>query len=100
MTDPRFWGWLWQMEDEIRSLVPYGLLPCLGQLVPAPIYNNQPWYDSTDTVACISKVDRSRVVKEVVPDHKDVCLSPAYRRYIEVFKKIEDEEELAQEEES
>ncbi len=22
MTDPRFWGWLWQIENEIRPLVP------------------------------------------------------------------------------
>ena len=22
MTDPRFYGWLWQMEDEVRPLVP------------------------------------------------------------------------------
>ena len=22
MTDPRFWGWLWQMDHEIRSLCP------------------------------------------------------------------------------
>ena len=22
MTDPRFWGWLWEMENEIRPLCP------------------------------------------------------------------------------
>jgi hypothetical protein len=22
MTDPRFWGWLWMIEHEIRALVP------------------------------------------------------------------------------
>jgi glycosyltransferase involved in cell wall biosynthesis len=90
MTDPRFWGWLWQMEDEIRSLVPMVYYHVWDNF-PAPIYN-KPWYDSTDTVACISKVTE-QVVKEVVPDHKDVCYLP-HTVDTEVFKKIEDEEEL------
>ncbi len=30
MTDPRYWTWLWQIEDEVRSQVPICLLSCLG----------------------------------------------------------------------
>jgi hypothetical protein len=30
MTDPRFWGWLWQIENEVRPLMPNGLLSCMG----------------------------------------------------------------------
>ena len=38
MTDPRFWGWLWQMEDEIRSLIPM-VYYHVWDNYPAPIYN-------------------------------------------------------------
>ena len=90
MTDPRFWGWLWNMEDEIRSLVPMVYYHVWDNF-PAPIYN-KPWYDSTDTIACISKITE-QVVKEVVPDHKDVCYLP-HTVDIDTFKKIEDKVEL------
>ena len=90
MTDPRFWGWLWNMEDEIRSLVPM-VYYHVWDNHPAPVYN-KPWYDSTDTIACISKVTEE-VVKEVVPNHKDVCYLP-HTVDIEVFKKIEDKKEM------
>tara|TARA_R110001592_G_scaffold78313_2_gene235023 strand:- start:17581 stop:18852 length:1272 start_codon:yes stop_codon:yes gene_type:complete len=90
MTDPRFWGWLWQMEDEVRSLVPM-VYYHVWDNHPAPIYN-KPWYDSTDVIACISKVTEE-VVKEVVPNHKDVYYLP-HTVDTEVFKKIEDEKEI------
>jgi glycosyltransferase involved in cell wall biosynthesis len=89
MTDPRFWGWLWQMEDEIRSLVPM-VYYHVWDNHPAPVYNKV-WYDSTDVIACISKTTEE-VVKEVVPEHKDVCYLP-HTVDTSVFKKIEDEEE-------
>jgi len=73
MTDPRFWPWLWQMEDEIRTLVPLVYYHVWDNF-PAPVYNKI-WYDSTDTIACISKITEA-VVKEVVPDHKDVLYLP------------------------
>ena len=65
MTDPRFFGWLWEMEDEVRALVP---------MVYYHVWDNYPlskfnkiWYDSTDVVAAISKVTRD-IVANVSPD--------------------------------
>jgi len=86
MTDPRFWGWLWQMEDEIRPLVPMVYYHVWDNF-PAPTYN-KPWYDSTDTIACISKVTK-QAVDEVVPDHKDVCYLP-HTVDTEIFHKLDD----------
>ena len=54
MTDPRFWGWLWQIENEIRSvcsLVYYHV----WDNYPYPKFN-RPYYLSNDLVATISKV--------------------------------------------
>lgn len=65
MTDPRFWGWLWEMEDEIRSLVPM-IYYHVWDNYPAPTYNRV-FYESTDKVVTISKVTDS-VVREVAPD--------------------------------
>lgn len=90
MTDPRFWGWLWQMEDEIRSLVPM-VYYHVWDNHPAPIYNKG-WYQSSDTIACISKTTEE-VVREVVPDHKDICYLP-HTVDTSVFKKIENKEEI------
>ena len=90
MTDPRFWGWLWQMEEEIRSLIPM-VYYHVWDNYPAPVFNKT-WYESTDTIACISKVTE-QVVKEVVPEHKDVHYLP-HTVDIGVFKKIEDEKLL------
>ena len=88
MTDPRFWGWLWQMEDEIRPLVPMVYYHVWDNF-PAPIYNKT-WYESTDSIACISKVTE-QVVNEVVPDHKDICYLP-HTVDTEVFQKLDDKE--------
>ena len=88
MTDPRFWGWLWQMEDEIRPLVPM-IYYHVWDNFPAPIYN-KPWYESTDSIACISKVTE-QVVNEVVPDHKDVCYLP-HTVDTNIFQKLDDKE--------
>ena len=54
MTDPRFWGWLWEMEDEIRSLVPM-VYYHVWDNYPYPDYN-EPFYSSNDVIAAISKV--------------------------------------------
>lgn len=90
MTDPRFWGWLWQMEDEIRSLVPM-VYYHVWDNHPAPVYN-KPWYDSSDVIACISKVTQE-IVNEVTPDHKHVSYLP-HTVDTQVFRKIEDKQEL------
>jgi glycosyltransferase involved in cell wall biosynthesis len=54
MTDPRFFGWLWQMEDEIRPLIPM-VYYHVWDNYPPPKFNRD-LYDSTDVVVTISKV--------------------------------------------
>lgn len=96
MTDPRFWGWLWQMEDEIRPLLPMVYYHVWDNF-PAPVYNKG-WYDSTDTIACISKVTEA-IVKEVVPDHKHIKYLP-HTVDMDIFKKSLDEADILQKKKS
>ena len=65
MTDPRFYEWLWEMENEIRSLIPM-VYYHVWDNYPYPIYNKK-WYDSTDIIASISKVTHD-IVNNVSPD--------------------------------
>jgi len=52
-TDPRYWTWLFQMENEIRRKIPIIYLSIWDDL-PAPLYNKA-YYESCDTLLCISK---------------------------------------------
>lgn len=51
-TDPRFFVWLWEMEDEVRSVCPL-LYWHVWDNDPTPLYNKI-FYDSTDYVAALS----------------------------------------------
>ena len=87
MTDPRFWPWLWAMEDEIRPLVPM-VYYHVWDNYPYPQYNKS-WYDSNDCVATISKVTDD-IVKTVSPEVESVYLPHAVDTTI--FKKYSDQE--------
>lgn len=65
MTDPRFFGWLWEIEDEIRSLVPM-VYYHVWDNYPYPKFNAH-YYNSNDVVATISKVTDD-IVRTVAPD--------------------------------
>lgn len=65
MTDPRFYGWLWEMEDEVRSLCPM-VYYHVWDNYPYPDFNAV-WYNSTDVIASISKVTHD-IVTTVAPD--------------------------------
>jgi len=52
-TDPRYWIWLFQMENEIRRKIPMIYLNIWDDL-PAPLYNKA-YYESCDTLMAISK---------------------------------------------
>jgi len=67
MTDPRFWGWLWEIENEIRPLVPM-VYYHVWDNYPYPTYNKH-CYESNDFVATISKVTDD-IVKTVSPTVK------------------------------
>ena len=52
-TDPRYWEWLFQIENEVRAKVPMIYLN-IWDNYPAPMYN-QDYYESCDTLLAISK---------------------------------------------
>jgi glycosyltransferase involved in cell wall biosynthesis len=52
-TDPRYWIWLFQIENEIRRKVPMIYLNIWDEY-PAPIYNKS-YYESCDGLMAISK---------------------------------------------
>lgn len=52
-TDPRYWIWLFQMENELRTKHPLIYLNIWDEY-PAPIYN-KPYYESCDALMAISK---------------------------------------------
>ncbi len=65
MTDPRFYGWLWGIENEIRAYVPM-VYYHVWDNYPYPTFN-KPWYASNDHVACISKLTHD-IVQTVAPE--------------------------------
>ena len=65
MTDPRFYGWLWDMENEIRPLVPMVYYHVWDNF-PAPHFNKK-YYLSNDRICAISKLTRD-IVAEVAPE--------------------------------
>jgi glycosyltransferase involved in cell wall biosynthesis len=52
-TDPRYWGWLYQMEHEIRKKIPLMYLN-IWDCPPPPMYNKEA-YASCDLLMAISK---------------------------------------------
>jgi glycosyltransferase involved in cell wall biosynthesis len=65
MTDPRFWGWLWEMDNEIRPMIPM-VYYHVWDNYPYPTFNKK-YYDSNDLVVTISKVTDD-IVRTVSPD--------------------------------
>ena len=89
MTDPRFYEWLWEIEDEVRALIPMVYYHVWDNF-PVPMYNKV-FYDSTDYVVSISRVTEE-IVKTCSPDNFGEHISHAVNS--EIFKKITDEEQL------
>ena len=87
MTDPRFYIWLWQMEDEIRPNVPM-VYYHVWDNYPYPSFN-KPYYDSNDVVCTISNVTDD-IVRTVAPDVK--CIRIPHTVNTDIFKKVEDKE--------
>ena len=61
-TDPRYWEWLFQIENEIRSKIPMIYLN-IWDNYPAPMYNKE-YYESCDTLLAISK--QTKNINEIV----------------------------------
>jgi glycosyltransferase involved in cell wall biosynthesis len=74
MTDPRFYEWLWSIENEIRPLCPIVYYHVWDNL-PYPMFN-QKYYQSNDYIACISRLTAD-VVRNVTPNVNSVYLPHA-----------------------
>ena len=74
MTDPRFYGWLWEIENEIRANIP---------MVYYHVWDNIPGFliimvdfiDQPMKIACISKVTHD-IVKECCSRSVSSCYLP------------------------
>jgi len=92
MTDPRFWGWLWHIEHEIRPLAPM-IYYHVWDNFPAPTFNKK-FYESNDFIAAISKVTKQiidivapSVEKDYIPHVIDETVFKKYsKEEIEAFK--------------
>lgn len=86
MTDPRFWGWLWEMDNEIRRNIPM-VYYHVWDNYPYPKFNKK-FYESNDVIATISKLTDD-IVKTVAPKVESHYIPHAVNT--KVFKKLEDE---------
>ena len=74
MTDPRFYEWLWDIDNEVRSSVPMVYYHVWDNF-PAPVFNKG-FYESNDLIASISKVTHE-IVSEVTDKVENVYLPHA-----------------------
>ena len=92
MPDPRFFGWLWMIEQEIRPLVPMVYYHVWDNL-PYPMFNKK-FYDSNDMVVTISKVTDDivanvspTVAREYLPHAVDGSIfTPMNQEDVRTFK--------------
>ena len=65
-TDPRFWGWLYQIEHQVRQHVPIMYYNIWDDL-PYPHWN-EPFYESCDLIMNISRQTQN-IVQNVLQKH-------------------------------
>lgn len=81
MTDPRFYGWLWEIENEVRAHVPM-VYYHVWDNYPYPKFNRSN-YLSNDHVACISKLTYD-ILQTVAPETDSTYIPHAVDN--EIFK--------------
>ena len=86
MTDPRFWGWLWEMDNEIRQNIPM-VYYHVWDNYPYPKFNKK-FYEANDVIATISKLTDD-IVRTVAPDVETHYVPHAVNT--DVFKKLDNE---------
>ncbi len=86
MTDPRFWGWLWEMDNEIRQNIPM-VYYHVWDNYPYPKFNKK-FYEGNDVIATISKLTDD-IVRTVAPDVETHYVPHAVNT--DVFKKLDNE---------
>ncbi len=69
MTDPRFYEWLWAVDNEVRSHIPM-VYYHVWDNDPAPVFNRG-FYESNDMVVSISKLTH-RIVSEVTSNVENI----------------------------
>ena len=94
MTDPRFYVWLWKIEDEIRDKIPM-IYYHVWDNYPYPMFNKK-YYDSTDVICTISKVtddikslkpgDIAVLGKKHSKDDAEYCISNEINYIVDVHK--------------
>lgn len=87
MTDPRFYTWLWNMEQEIRPNVPI-VYYHVWDNYPYPKFNRS-FYLSNDKIATISKLT-SDIVRTVAPEVDEQYVPHAINP--DLFKIIDEKE--------
>ena len=94
MTDPRFYGWLWEIENEIRANMPM-IYYHVWDNFPAPHFNGR-FYRSTDEVVCISKVTH-KILQEVTPEVNSYYLPHAVNSNIFYKFKTDEKKQIIKE---
>jgi len=94
MTDPRFFGPIWEIDNEIRKTTPI-IYYHVWDNYPYPKFN-APAYHSNDTIVAISRLTED-IVKTVAPDVKSYYLphavdtkifKPKSRKEVDGFLKL------------
>ncbi len=99
-TDPRYWIWLFQIENEVRKKIPTVYLNIWDDL-PAPLYN-KPYYESCDALMAISKQTyninklvlgdkaKDKVIKYVPHGINEKVFYPITAEMTEDYSKVQD----------
>ena len=85
MTDPRFFGWLWEISNEVRPLLPL-VYYHVWDNYPYPLFNKK-YYDSNDAIVTISKVTDD-IVRTVSPGVE--CIYHTHAVDTNIFRKLTD----------
>lgn len=88
MTDPRFYVWLWGVENEVRVNCPM-VYYHVWDNYPYPMYNED-FYNSNDVVCTISKVTDD-IVRTVAPNVE--CVRIPHTVDTDIFKKMPNDSE-------
>ena len=92
ITDPRYFDWVFKMENEIRKQIPIVYLN-IWDSIPAPAYNRE-FYESCDALFGISKqtVNINEVVLDEVKDQKLIKYVP-HGLNSDIFKPVDESNE-------
>lgn len=96
MTDPRFFGWLFNMSDEIRDRNIPLLYYHVWDNYPVPHYNKD-FYKSCDFIGCISKLTHDIVCQLGMKEHSAYI---PHAVNADIFKPLNKEECLKRKEEA